>query len=70
MQTAETVRPYRRPRYFCPCELIRSTRSGVSLSVSGSLEDMLLNPVLSFESNESNVSQIKRGLSKSNDPPV
>jgi hypothetical protein len=26
--------------------------------------------VLSFESNESNVSQIKRGLGKSNDPPV
>jgi hypothetical protein len=26
--------------------------------------------VLAFESNESNVSQIKRGLGKSNDPPV
>jgi hypothetical protein len=26
--------------------------------------------VLSFESNESNVSQIKRGLGKLNDPPV
>jgi hypothetical protein len=29
-----------------------------------------LSAVLSFESNESNVSQIKRGLGKSNDPPV
>jgi urease gamma subunit len=56
-------------RYFCLVSATRSKGLILGKRLRGALIDSIMT-VLSFESNESNISQIKRGLGKSNDPPV